>query len=142
MQKEAVLRTLVDAVAKDDGIDDRQALFNDVMKREEQGSTFFNEGVAFPHVRISGLTTPVLALGLTREGVLEGSTEKPIEMVFLILSPTETPDVQVQALSLASRAAQSRHLLQSLGSVQTPEEAMRVIYDWEASNDSNPPKVF
>ena len=142
VQKETVLRTLVDAVANDDGIDDRRALFNDVMKREEQGSTFFNEGAAFPHVRISGLMTPVVALGLTREGVLEGSTEKPIEMVFLILSPTETPDVQVQALSLASRAAQSRHLLQSLGSVQTPEEAMRVIYDWEASNDSNPPKVF
>jgi two-component system sensor histidine kinase KdpD len=142
VQKEAVLRTLVDAVANDDGIDDRRALFNDVMKREEQGSTFFNEGVAFPHTRVQGLATPVVALGFTKGGVSDVSTEKPIQIVFLILSPAQTPDTQVQLLALASRAAQSRHLLQSLGCVRTPEEAMRVIYDWEASNDSNPPKIF
>ena len=28
------------------------------MKREDQGSTFFNEGVAFPHVRMQGLAAP------------------------------------------------------------------------------------
>jgi two-component system sensor histidine kinase KdpD len=140
VQKEVILKTLVEKVGKENG-QDSQAVFREVMNREEQGSTFFNEGVAFPHVRIDALVTPVVALGLTRQGVSDVSTEKPIEFVFLILSPAQTPDIQVQVLGVASRAAQNRHLLQGLRSAQTPQEAMRMICDWEAPNDSNPSEM-
>ncbi len=140
VQKEVILKTLVEKVGKENG-QDSQVVFREVMNREEQGSTFFNEGVAFPHVRIDALATPVVALGVTRQGVSDVSTEKPIEFVFLILSPAKTPDIQVQVLGLASRAAQNRHLLQGLKSAQTPQEAMRVICDWEAPNDSNPSEI-
>jgi len=136
--KEDVLRTLVAAVGKESGIEDGEALFGDIMKREEQGSTFFNEGVAFPHVRFEGLAAPIVALGLTREGVSDVSTEKPIEIVFLIISPAQAPDTQVKLLGLASRAAQNRHLLQSLRAARTPEEAMRVILNWEMPDESRP----
>ena len=133
--KDVVLRTLVEAIGKDTAVDPA-TLFREIMKREEQGSTFFNEGVAFPHVRMDSLITPMVALGLTRQGVSDVSTEKPIEFVFLILSPSQNPDTQVQLLGLASRAAQDRHLLHALRSGQTPEEVMRVIYDSEAANES------
>ena len=135
--KEDVLRTLAAAAGKDNGIEDLEELFSDIMKREEQGSTFFNEGVAFPHVRVRGLTNPLVAIGLTRQGVSDVSTEKPIEIVFLILSPAQTPDTQVQLLGLASRAAQNRHLLQRLRSARTSEEAMRVIVNWETPDESS-----
>ncbi len=141
VRKEIVLRTLAEAIGKDDGIEDVEALFGAFMKREEQGSTFFNEGAAFPHIRSDGLTTPVIAIGLTRQGISDISTEKPVELVFLILSPARTPDTQIQILGLASRAAQNRHLLQSLRSVRTPQEAMKVIFDWEASNEFRPSKL-
>jgi two-component system sensor histidine kinase KdpD len=138
VRKEIVLRTLAETIRKDDGIEDVEALLRAIMKREEQGSTFFNEGVAFPHLRSEALTTSVVSIGLTKLGVSDISTEKPIELVFLILSPVETPDTQVQILGLASRAAQNRRLLQSLRSVQTPQEATQVIFDWEAANESRP----
>ena len=89
--KEVILQKLVEATAKSAPIGDPKTLLKEVLKREEQGSTFFNEGVAFPHARINGLTAPIVALGLTREGVSDVLTEKPIEIVFLILSPAQTP---------------------------------------------------
>ena len=141
IRKEAVLKKLAEVVGLVDGVDDSAKLLNAIVEREEKGSTFFNEGAAFPHVRVNGLNTSVVALGLTRQGVSDVSTEKPIEIVFLILSPVQTPDTQVQILGLASHAAQSRHLLQSLRSARTPEEAMRVICDWEVPNDSNKSKI-
>jgi mannitol/fructose-specific phosphotransferase system IIA component (Ntr-type) len=141
IRKEIVLRTLAEAIGKGDGIEDVDALFRALMKREEQGSTFFNEGVAFPHIRSDGLTTPVIAIGLTKQGISDISTEKPVELVFLILSPARTPDTQIQILGLASRAGQNRHLLQSLRSVRTPQEAMKAIFDWEASNEFRPSKL-
>jgi mannitol/fructose-specific phosphotransferase system IIA component (Ntr-type) len=141
VQKESVLRTLTEALVKDSGVSDLEALLSDILKREEQGSTFFNEGVAFPHVRVNGLSSPVIALGMTRQGVSNVSTEKPIEIVFLMLSPAEPPEIQVQILSLASHAAQNRYLLQSLRSAQSPQEAMKRICDWEARHDSKSSKT-
>jgi two-component system sensor histidine kinase KdpD len=138
VDKETVLRTLARAAAPEGGIQDADALFAGVMKREGQGSTFFNEGVAFPHVRIPGLAQPAVALGLTRRGVSDVPTEKPIRLVFLILSPAETPDLQVRILGLASRAAQSRHLTQRLETSGSPEEALDAIREWEIFSESSP----
>jgi two-component system sensor histidine kinase KdpD len=129
VEKETVLRTLASTVGREAG----EGLYGSVMEREAQSSTFFNEGVAFPHVRVEGLAAPVIALGLTREGVIDVATDKPIEIVFLILSPAQTPDAQVKLLGLASRASQNRSLMLALRTVRTPEEAILAIRDWEVS---------
>jgi two-component system sensor histidine kinase KdpD len=131
VSKVAALQALASTVGKENGIKDEKDLFDDIMKREEQGSTFFNEGVAFPHVRVNGLAAPVVALGLTKKGIEDVTTDKPIELVFLLLSPAQVPETQVKLLGLASRAAQNRRLLQTLRSARTPEEAMRAIVGWE-----------
>jgi mannitol/fructose-specific phosphotransferase system IIA component (Ntr-type) len=131
VKKEVILQELTEALAKQISLGDPETLLKEVLKREEQGSTFFNEGVAFPHTRISGLMTPAVALGLTRKGVSDVLTEKPVEIVFLILSPAQTPDIQVKVLGLTSRAAQNRQLLQGLESAQTSEEVLTVIRNWE-----------
>jgi two-component system sensor histidine kinase KdpD len=136
--KETVLRTLAQAIAPESGIQDADALFDDIMKREGQGSTFFNEGVAFPHVRVPALAEPAVAIGVMKRGVSDASTEKPISLVFLILSPAEKPDLQVKILGLASRAAQNRHLTQKLESAGSPEQALDAIREWELPGESGP----
>ncbi len=98
----------------------------------------FNEGVAFPHVRVEGLMKPVVVLGLTRQGVSDASPEKPIGIVFLNLSPAQTPDTQAQVSGVTSRAVRNRPLIQSLRSRQTPEEVMAAIRDWETGQKPNP----
>jgi two-component system sensor histidine kinase KdpD len=128
--KEAVLRTLASRLEQDAGIGDGEALLAAVLKREEQGSTFFNEGAAFPHVRLKGLGAPVISIGLTKKGVSDVTAEKPIEIVFFIVTPDESPDIQVRLLGLASRAAQSRYLLRALRAAVTPEEVFKTIRDW------------
>jgi two-component system, OmpR family, sensor histidine kinase KdpD len=141
VRKEAVLSRLVGTIEQRGEDIDPAKLLNAILEREEKGSTFFNEGAAFPHARVNGLTHSVVSLGLTRQGVSDEPTEKPVELVFLILSPAENPDEQIKILALASYAAQSRHLLQSLRSVRTSEEVMKAIRDWEVPNDSNKSKI-
>ncbi|MBI5568389.1 MAG: PTS sugar transporter subunit IIA [Desulfomonile tiedjei] len=131
VDKDPVLRALAEVAAKDLEGCNADAILAAVRQREDQGSTFFNEGVAFPHARIEGIARPVMALGLTRKGVVDESAGKPIELVFLILSPAHLPDMQVQALALASKAAQSQQLVQSLSSVRNAEEAFSAVQDWE-----------
>jgi len=138
VRKEEVLHALAEAVSGESGFGDPGSLFRAIMEREDKGSTFFNEGVAFPHVRIEGLSAPVLALGLTNAGVSDVSTEKPIGIVFLILSPAEAPETQVKLLGLASKAAQNRHLLRTLASCRTAAEVLAAIRDREYAEESSP----
>lgn len=102
-----------------------------LQQREEQGSTFLNEGIALPHARIDGLTQPIVALGLTREGVTNISTSNRIEVVFLLLSPNNQNDIHLQFLATATRAFQHHELRQNLKKAQNTEEVVKAIRDWE-----------
>src|SRR5512135_2129558 len=122
VRKEIALRTLVDAAVGGRGIGDPAAILGLVLKREEEGSTFFNEGVAFPHARVDALEHPVVAMGVTRQGVEDLSLDKPVEYIFLVLTPAESPDMQVRVLGILARASRNRHLLLKIQSCRTPEE--------------------
>ena len=110
-----------------------------IQEREAQGSTFFNEGVAFPHARMAGLGGPLVALGVTRGGVPDAVVEKPVEYVFLSLSPLENPEIQVRILALAARTLQNRHLSQALRAAADAREVQFALKSWEES--SPPPKA-
>ncbi len=124
--KEEVIRTLVDTMGRDCKELDHSIIYDAVWQREKESSTFFNEGVAFPHARIDGLTAPLVALGLTRQGVVDVSTDKPIACVFLIIAPRKQPHEQVQVLSLASKAMQNRYLTQALNSASDAQEIVSI----------------
>jgi two-component system, OmpR family, sensor histidine kinase KdpD len=139
--KEEVLKGLVEAAGADGAIDDVAAVFEEVIASERKGSTFFNEGAAFPHVRLKGLPSPLVSLGLTHKGVADVSTDNPIECVFLILSPAASPEIQLQILALVSRAVQSRYLFWNLKSARTAEEALEDIRDWEIFQEPGPERT-
>jgi len=132
VRKEIALRTLVDAAIGGRGIGDPATILGLVLKREEEGSTFFNEGVAFPHARVANLENPVVAMGVTRQGVTDSSLEKPMEYIFLVLTPAESPDIQVRILGILARVSRNRHLLLKIQSCRTPEEVLAAVQDWEA----------
>lgn len=132
VRKEIALRTLVDAAVEGRGIGDPATILGLVLKREEDGSTFFNEGVAFPHARVENLKKTVVVMGITRQGVSDLSLEKPVEYIFLVLTPAESPDTQVKILGILARVSRNRHLLLKIQSCRTPEEVLSAVQDWEA----------
>lgn len=132
VRKEIALRTLVDAAVGGRGIGDPASILGLILKREEEGSTFFNEGVAFPHARVEKLEHPVVAMGVTRQGVEDLSLEKPVEYIFLVLTPASLPDTQIQILGILARVSRNRHFLLKIQSCRTPEEVLSAVQEWEA----------
>jgi mannitol/fructose-specific phosphotransferase system IIA component (Ntr-type) len=110
-----------------------QAVLAKLAEREKLGSTFLNEGVALPHARVAGLESPQVALGLTHAGILDAPTDRPIEAVFLLLSPTTGAAVHLQLLAKVGRALQSRELRRALASAATPAEALEAIQVFESA---------
>jgi two-component system sensor histidine kinase KdpD len=132
--KALVLRTLADAACAGGEAGDPAAVLGLVLAREDQGSTFFNEGVAFPHARVGWLEAPVVAVGLTHGGISDADVEKPVAIVFMILTPAGDPDAQVRLLGLLSRAARNRDLMRRLDAARDGDEALVAILDWEREN--------
>jgi len=135
VDKDTLLERLIRSACPDCRQDE---VLQAVRAREAQGSTFFNEGVAFPHARLAGLANPLVALGLPRGGITDAAMEKPVEYVFLSLTPLEKPEVQIQLLALAARTLQNRHLSQALHAAADAREVLLALRSWEEA--SPPPR--
>ena len=92
---------------------------------------FLNEGVALPHVRVPKLGRPLPVLGLVHGGVIDVKTERPIELVFGLLSPEDQPAEHLKLLAAAARAFQDRSLRKTLAAAQTPKQAFAAISESE-----------
>ena len=125
ISQDDVRRRLVTACIADE-TQSAQAI-KKLAEREAQGSTFLNEGVWLPHARLDGIVTPFVALGLTHGGVLDSPTSKPVEVVFMLLSPAADASVHLQLLSTIGRALQDRELRKRLKMARTPAEAVAAL---------------
>ena len=131
--RQDVRRKLVETVVSTTPGLSAEAVMKKLAEREQQGSTFLNEGIALPHARFDELASPQVALGLTRAGLLDVVTEQPISAVFLLLSPSAGANVHLQLLARAGRALQNRELRATLARVRSSEEAMEAIQDFESA---------
>ncbi|MDD3471405.1 MAG: PTS sugar transporter subunit IIA [Syntrophaceae bacterium] len=113
---------------------DSELLRGKLMNREQASSTFLNEGVAFPHARLTGLSEPLISLGIAKHGVTDSLTAEPVKLVFMILTSEEQPVEQVTLLGGISRALKNRHLVQSLTNAQSAGEAYQALCEAEALN--------
>jgi two-component system sensor histidine kinase KdpD len=129
MSKVDVIRQLAESI---DGalapMSPRQAIER-IEERESQGSTFLNEGVALPHARLKGLASPQVALGVTHAGVLDAPTARPIEVIFMLITPEENAAAHLRLLAAAGRALQERSLRQALIQAQSPADVLRALRD-------------
>ena len=137
VSKEDIFQSLARAVTGGE-LHLAESIVAKLREREKTGSTFLNEGVALPHARVEGLSGPRVALGLTHEGVLDAPTDRPVEVVFMLLSPEKGPSVHLQMLAKAGRMMQSRELRRRLAKARTPEAALAEIRDWEESQPAGP----
>jgi two-component system sensor histidine kinase KdpD len=125
--REEILRDVVNAAHQAEPALDAPAALRLLQAREAQGSMFLNEGVALPHVRIPNLRQTLPVLGLVHGGVIDITTQHPIELVFGLLSPEDQPTEHLKLLAAAARAFQDRNLRRALALAQTPQQAFAAL---------------
>ncbi len=125
-----VLRRLVGSLAPTSGPWDVPAVVEKIEERERQGSTFMNQGLALPHIRMAGLAGPRMALGLTRGGISDQSGEA-VRMVALVLSPSDDQRDHLRLLAMAAKMHQRMDLRRELGAAADPQRAHALIAAWE-----------
>jgi nitrogen PTS system EIIA component len=92
--------------------------------REQLGSTGLGGGFALPHARIEGLDAYLgLFLRLSRPIDFDAIDGKPVQLVFVLLIPSESPTPHVAALAAISRRFRNTDIVAKLQKAKTPVEA-------------------
>lgn len=90
---------LAAAACRGAGLEARN-VFEAAWEREQIISTGIGHGVAIPHARLDALPAPIIAIGISQRGIdFDSPDGEPAHLVFLILTPTENNEIQLEILS-------------------------------------------
>jgi PTS system nitrogen regulatory IIA component len=99
-----------------------------LMAREQLGSTGLGAGFALPHARIEGLDAYLgLFARLTKPIEFDAIDGKPVQLVFVLLIPSETAISHVAALAAISRRFRDPARMASLRVAETQAAAYGVL---------------
>ncbi|MBP2315605.1 PTS sugar transporter subunit IIA [Azospirillum soli] len=106
----------------------KQEVLGALQAREKIGSTALGRGVALPHAEIRDAQAPVVLFARLRRAVnFDARDEEPVDLVFLVLWPSETRKGLLPVMSEICRALREPQALRRLRTAETPEEVVRLV---------------
>ena len=123
-----VINELVELLDKEGRLLDKEAYFQDVLKREEIGSTGVEMGVAIPHGKSAGVKEPSLAFGRINGGVDFNSLDGvKSDLVFLIAVPENSDDTHIRILTSFARKLMHKEFRDGLRNAVNPAEIIELL---------------
>lgn len=125
--RKQVLAEMSGKMAKVLNLDPRE-VHEAVQERERLGSTGVGEGVAIPHARIESLTRPVGGFArLLEPADFEAIDERPADLIFMLLAPTDAGAEHLRALARAARVFRQERIRAALRQAQTEEAVLAIL---------------
>ncbi len=125
--KRELVQSLSERIAALSGLDER-AVFDAVWERENLGSTGYGEGVAFPHARIEGLEKVCGMFARLEEPVDFDSLDgKPVDLVFMLISPENSGADHLTALAALSRILKTEGSCNKLRKARSTDEIYAIL---------------
>jgi Kef-type K+ transport system membrane component KefB/mannitol/fructose-specific phosphotransferase system IIA component (Ntr-type) len=99
-----------------------------VLERELTAPTGLGDEVAIPHAPVEGLSRPVVALGLSENGIdFDAPDGRPARIVFLLLLPPKAYEKEVRVLAALARSVFDLTARDALLATKTLEEAVKCL---------------
>lgn len=99
-----------------------------VLEREMVASTGLGDEVAIPHAAIAGLKRPVVALGLSQDGIdFDAPDGRPAHIVFLLLLPPKEYEREVRVLAALAQSVFDETARDGLMGARTLDDAVRSL---------------
>ncbi|NJL30748.1 MAG: PTS sugar transporter subunit IIA [Phycisphaerales bacterium] len=131
--KQQAIYELVDLLADNGVVADREDLRAMVWQRENTRTTGIGHGVAIPHGKSVGAKSLVLAIGKTATPIDFAAIDgKPVELIFLLVSPPDQTGPHIQALAGISRMLTDASFRASVRNAKSAEELYKLIVDHES----------
>ena len=134
--RDAVIRELVESLANANAIPKEQVdeITQQIVERENQGSTGIGKGIAVPHIKHAAVKNIVGTIGCSKAGIDFASLDKaPVFSVMLLLSPPNNPDRHLEAMESLFSHLQKDMFRKFLRQSDTAEAIMDLIAEADES---------
>lgn len=103
-----------------------------ILERETAMSTGIGFGIAIPHARLDTIERVYMIAGRCFEGVeFNAIDDKPVNLIFIIVSPVNTSTAHTQILSALSKIMCSEEMRKKLLRAHDAEEFYNVLIEGE-----------
>jgi PTS system nitrogen regulatory IIA component len=103
-------------------------ILSSVNEREQLGSTGFGQGVAIPHGKIEGLSRIYGLFARLGEAVdYKAIDGRPVDLVFLLLSPLDAGAEHLKALAAISRVTRNAATLEKMRGARSRDALAAVL---------------
>ncbi len=132
-ERDEALQEMVRFLKERQVINHDEELFEKLVQRENLGSTAVGDGIAIPHCKLAEVTSPLIALAVSKKGVSFFSLNgKPTSVFFLVISPPENPSLSLQILAaIAQLVRKASSLPKRILAAKTPRRMIEVIREEE-----------
>jgi len=128
--KKRVLEQIAKVIGQDLPDLDSQSIFESFVAREKLGSTGFGNGIAIPHCRMSGCTTPLSAvLRLDAPVDFDAIDGAPVDLLFVLLVPEAATDEHLELLRQIASMLDQEEVRDRLRNVATGHELYQAVVD-------------
>ncbi len=127
-ERKATIRHLMDKMKAVNPEIDADAAFAAVWERELKFASAVGHGVLVPHARLPGLKAPLVAVGrFAKAPPLPTPDGAPLRLVFLILTPLETPTIQLKVLQRIASLIMNETLRRKILRAKTDETLLNLL---------------
>ena len=127
-RKEEVFTEMARLLVAQGKVSDEQQFVKDLWAREELDNTGFEEGVALPHAKSAAVSTPAVAIGISRNGIDYGAEDgKPSKLFFMIASPAGGANHHIEVLAELSAKLIEEGFIDALLAAKTPADALALL---------------
>ncbi|MFJ4053443.1 PTS IIA-like nitrogen regulatory protein PtsN [Pseudomonas sp. NPDC089743] len=107
-----------------------QDVFEKLIAREKLGSTGFGNGIAIPHCRLAGCTSPVSALlHLDAPIDYDAIDGAPVDLLFVLLVPEAATDAHLELLRQIASMLDRKEVRERLRAANSSEALYQVVLD-------------
>ncbi|MCF7907524.1 MAG: PTS sugar transporter subunit IIA [Candidatus Omnitrophica bacterium] len=130
--KKSVITEIADKLAASGKLIDKEKFVNDVVEREELGSTGIGKKVAIPHARTSSVKGFIIGFGKSEAGIdfsaLDGDK---VNLVFLMGADPSELNLYLRILAELSKLLMNNSFREELILAKNPKEVIATIKKFE-----------
>jgi fructose-specific phosphotransferase system IIA component len=132
--KDDIINAIVDLVATSPKVLDKNKVREAVFEREQIMSTGVGDGFAIPHGKTDAVSDIVAAFAITAIPIdYESLDEKPVRLVFLLVSKANMVGPHIKLLSRISRLMNKTEFRTKLLDVKSPKDIIDMFKQEEAT---------
>lgn len=107
---------------------DERTLAEAIMERENLGSTGYGKGTAFPHARVDGAKEVTAFFARLSTAIdFDAIDNKPVDLVFMLVSPETDGADHLTALATLSRVLKNDETCAKLRNAKSKEEIYAIL---------------